>query len=90
MPREYLVHTDVLEKIGRHAGHEKTHRAVNRICNPHGVSRARYMTTRDEFSEHPARIHRGARERDCGRLSGAWVDAQLQERGGSVHGVWRA
>lgn len=90
MRKEYELQTDVLATIVAATPVTQNHADLLTILATRtDYCGARYVKTRDEFSEQPARIVDGE-DREIAADYRTWIDAQLDAHGGSVHAVWRA
>lgn len=90
MRKEYDLQTDVLATIVAATSVTKNHSdLLTAFATRTDYRSARYVMTRDVYSERPARIL-DAEDREIAADYHAWIDAQLEAHGGSVRAVWEA
>ncbi|MDR6412299.1 hypothetical protein ACOCG7_33930 (plasmid) [Paraburkholderia sp. DD10] len=90
MRKEYDLQTDVLSTIVATTPVTKSHaQLLAAFATRTDYRGTRYVKTRDEFGEQPARIL-GADGSAVAADYHAWIDAQLAAHGGSAREVWRA
>ncbi|MCE4547886.1 MULTISPECIES: hypothetical protein [Caballeronia] len=90
MRKEYDLQTDVLATIVAATSFTKNHSdLLTAFATRTDYRSARYVMTRDVYSERPARIL-DAEDREIAADYHAWIDAQLEAHGGSVRAVWEA
>ncbi|ONC41686.1 hypothetical protein AQ914_18215 [Burkholderia pseudomallei] len=90
MRKEYDLQTDVLATIVATTPVTKRHAdLLTALATRTEYRGARYVLTRDVYSERPARII-DADDREIAADYHAWIDAQLEANGGSVRAVWEA
>lgn len=87
MRREYELQTDVLATLVAATPVTKKHAdLLTTLATRTDYRGARYVMTRDVYSERPARIL-DAEDREIAHDYHAWIDAQLAAHGGSVRAV---
>ncbi|QCP55079.1 hypothetical protein FAZ95_38735 [Trinickia violacea] len=90
MRKEYDLQTDVLATIVATTPVTKKHAdLLTAFATRTDYRGARYVMTRDEFGERPARVLT-ADGREIAADYRAWIDAQLAAHSGSVRAVWLA
>ncbi|UVA77132.1 hypothetical protein [Pandoraea commovens] len=90
MRKEYDLQTDVLETIIGSTPVSKKHTDLLAVFAARTDYRGiRYVTTRDEFGERPARVI-GANGEEIASDYYGWIRAELAAHGGSVSRLWTA
>lgn len=90
MRKEYELQTDVLATIVASTPVTPKHaELLAAFASRTDYRGARYVMTRDEFGERPARIL-DADDRVIAADYRTWIEAELEQHGGSVRAVWAA